>query len=601
MSRVYLTADMKHSSLGVSLPTFTINTTDDKGNSAAIGGLHLSSIAALAGKGKGPEIKEGERFDVKANANAQRTSLSLIVNTSKYLPHLGWSSENGMGKLPLGLGTVATALIGVGGNRLLLGSDEKAPSKKSTNIRRGSDRSRVSEKSKSGNDDRSSRPSHKAQRRIMPPEDRRSHKKSDSGSQSDDRLRILGLNYTQSSRGNHEFRSSPTRYYFNSEWDICQRAYLKKWGRNTVYTQNAIADRVADGTGAEDNKIQDTVDKARAMRNQTPWYVVVDTNETEVRLDSDGTDVGISDICLVIYGSRIEVVKVKKDLNKGGMIAKRNLMKDIIKTGEWSGGKRDNWHARYVPHGRCKGFSTELENIDSVIKSKMDLQDRIYVVAPTQGHTHTIILLHGRDSTASEFASELFESQASDDRILPEIFPTFKWVFPGANPRMSARFQVEMSQWFDMWDVEKHEERVDLQKEGLDESGSFIDAVIRKEILSIAADRIILGGISQGCATAAATALIDGNHKLGGFIGFSSWMPLVARTPVQQYTIPVFLAHCKDDDMVPVENGRNLRQDLEKRGLDVTWKEYEDGGHWINEPQGVDDVVDFLRKVALGH
>ncbi|TVY15033.1 Acyl-protein thioesterase 1 [Lachnellula arida] len=230
----------------------------------------------------------------------------------------------------------------------------------------------------------------------------------------------------------------------------------------------------------------------------------------------------------------------------------------------------------------------------------MDPQDRIHVVAPTQEHTHTIILLHGRDSTASEFASEFFESQASDDRTLPEIFPTFKWVFPAAKPRMSARFQVEMSQWFDMWDVEKHEERVELQKEGLEEAGSFIDDVIRKEILSIPADRVILGGISQGCATAAATSLVDGKHKLGGFIGFSSWMPFVAHTPVQQYTVPVFLAHCKDDDMVPIENGQNLRQGLEKRGLDVTWKEYEDGGHWINEPQGVDDLVAFLQKVALG-
>ena len=91
------------------------------------------------------------------------------------------------GKLPLGLGTVATALIGAGGKKLLLGSEEEKPSKKSTNNKRGSDRSRRSEKSKSSNDGRSSttsRPSHKALG-IMPPEDRRFHKKSDSGSQTD--------------------------------------------------------------------------------------------------------------------------------------------------------------------------------------------------------------------------------------------------------------------------------------------------------------------------------------------------------------------------------------------------------------------------------
>lgn len=60
------------------------------------------------------------------------------------------------------------------------------------------------------------------------------------------------------------------------------------------------------------------------------------------------------------------------------------------------------------------------------------IKDRLYVAAPSKQHTHTIILLHGRDSTASEFASEFFESQASDDLTLPETFPSIKWVFPSS-------------------------------------------------------------------------------------------------------------------------------------------------------------------------
>jgi hypothetical protein len=30
-------------------------------------------------------------------------------------------------------------------------------------------------------------------------------------------------------------------------------------------------------------------------------------------------------------------------------------------------------------------------------------------------------------------------------------------------------------------------------------------------------------------------------------------------------------------------------------GMPVTWREYADGGHWINEPQGIDDTVKFLQ------
>jgi len=40
-----------------------------------------------------------------------------------------------------------------------------------------------------------------------------------------------------------------------------------------------------------------------------------------------------------------------------------------------------------------------------------------------------------------------------------------------------------------------------------------------------------------------------------------------------------------------------IRDTLGKLGFeDVIWHEYEDGGHWINEPQGVDDFVNFLRQ-----
>lgn len=93
MSRVYLTASKKHNSL---LPTFSIETADHTGGGYTVGGLHPSSLATLLGKG--PEVKKGERFDIKANLDSQRTSLSLVVNTSKHLPHLEWSSDGGIGK-----------------------------------------------------------------------------------------------------------------------------------------------------------------------------------------------------------------------------------------------------------------------------------------------------------------------------------------------------------------------------------------------------------------------------------------------------------------------------------------------------------------------
>jgi lysophospholipase-2 len=85
--------------------------------------------------------------------------------------------------------------------------------------------------------------------------------------------------------------------------------------------------------------------------------------------------------------------------------------------------------------------------------------------ATSHSHTHTVILLHGRDSEAQEFMAEFFECEATGpetDRTLPALFPTVRWVFPQAKFLHSERFHIEMSQWFDMWSVEDQQERTEL-------------------------------------------------------------------------------------------------------------------------------------------
>jgi predicted esterase len=60
---------------------------------------------------------------------------------------------------------------------------------------------------------------------------------------------------------------------------------------------------------------------------------------------------------------------------------------------------------------------------------------------------------------------------------------------------------------------------------------------------------------------------------------------------------PVFIAHSRDDETVPFAQGKGLEQTIEFLGHDVIWKDYEDGGHWIQPKHGVDDMVAFLEKV----
>ncbi len=63
---------------------------------------------------------------------------------------------------------------------------------------------------------------------------------------------------------------------------------------------------------------------------------------------------------------------------------------------------------------------------------------------------------------------------------------------------------------------------------------------------------------------------------------------------------PVFLSHSQDDEVVPAENGRLLKDCLERLGMKVTWREYAGGDHWIYEPEdetvrnGIDDIEEFI-------
>ncbi|KAK7699025.1 hypothetical protein SLS64_011938 [Diaporthe eres] len=256
-----------------------------------------------------------------------------------------------------------------------------------------------------------------------------------------------------------------------------------------------------------------------------------------------------------------------------------------------------------------------------------------HVVEPAEGHTHThtIIFLHGRDSTSADFASELFESEASQPedkpRTLRDLFRTVRWVFPTAPVLRSARFDTDMSQWFDMWSTEDPDERPEIQLPSLRASASALGDVIREEEKRIERGRIFVGGISQGIAVAVAAFFAEQEawSGLGGMIGLCGWMPLrcmvgaedgmvqlgrlyrstssdAPSEPRSPRPLPIFLGHSRDDGVISVSHGRTLRGTLERfpSELNVEWHEYEDGGHWLNEPQGVDDIVAFLKKHGLG-
>lgn len=148
-------------------------------------------------------------------------------------------------------------------------------------------------------------------------------------------------------------------------------------------------------------------------------------------------------------------------------------------------------------------------------------------------HTHTFIILHGRGSNGERFGRELLDSAN-----LPARLPTVKFVFPTASKRRSTALKkIPINQWFDNYSLEDPNQRTDLQVDGLMETATFLRELIDTEAQILSDDstptgyrKIVLGGLSQGCAAGIFTLLgggigEGGNERLGAFFGMSGWLP----------------------------------------------------------------------------
>ncbi|PLB51485.1 alpha/beta-hydrolase [Aspergillus steynii IBT 23096] len=274
-------------------------------------------------------------------------------------------------------------------------------------------------------------------------------------------------------------------------------------------------------------------------------------------------------------------------------------------------------------------------------------------------HTHTFILLHGRGSNAEQFGSVFLESTDIARRL-----PTVKFIFPTAKKRRSTVLKrIPIRQWFDNYSLKNPNTRTELQVDGLEETNRFLrtlvddEARLFKESNSTTEDvysRIVIGGLSQGCAASIFGLLGGFSGRLGGFVGMSGWLPFeseiveswnldveddgqddndpfahddeddgeipafiralnhvrdVLDLPPLQHEggtsledvvhlqTPIFLGHGSADPKVSVNLGHRMGCVLSDYfGMDVTWKSYEDFGHWYKVPDEIDDVVNFLKE-----
>ncbi len=114
-------------------------------------------------------------------------------------------------------------------------------------------------------------------------------------------------------------------------------------------------------------------------------------------------------------------------------------------------------------------------------------------------------------------------------------------------------------------------------------------------LTGIAPERTVLGGFSMGTVMSYALGLGGDRPVPGGILAFSGFLPAVEGWEPDlagRQSLPVFIAHGRQDPIIGVEFGRRASETLEQGGLETEYHE-SDVAHAI-DPATIPAVVDWL-------
>ena len=194
----------------------------------------------------------------------------------------------------------------------------------------------------------------------------------------------------------------------------------------------------------------------------------------------------------------------------------------------------------------------------------------------------TIIWLHGLGADHSDF-----------EPIVPELDlpPSVRFVFPDAPIRAVTINQgMRMRAWYDILQFGPGPE----DAAGIRESQRAVEGLI--EAAGVPPERVVLAGFSQGGAVVLHTALRY-RKRLAGVLALSTYVPLSNKLDTEKSAenaqIPVFMAHGRFDELIPLPRAAASRDLLVKMGYRVEWHEYPMPHSVCMEE--IADVAAFLR------
>ncbi len=203
--------------------------------------------------------------------------------------------------------------------------------------------------------------------------------------------------------------------------------------------------------------------------------------------------------------------------------------------------------------------------------------------------TAAVIFLHGLGDSGHGW---------SDIARLPLFagLGAIRFVFPHANDMpVTMNNGMRMPSWYDIDLTQRHRE----DETGLRASQALVEALIEREkARGIPASRIVLAGFSQGCVMTLQTGLRH-PEKLAGLMCLSGYLPLAAKLAAERNAaatdLPIFMAHGRFDQVLPMAWGAQSRDALIALGYQVEWHEYP--MEHSSSPEEYRDMALWLRKV----
>ncbi len=205
-------------------------------------------------------------------------------------------------------------------------------------------------------------------------------------------------------------------------------------------------------------------------------------------------------------------------------------------------------------------------------------------VGPTGPADALVVWLHGLGASGHDF-----------EPLVPHLgLPDVRFVFPHAPMRpVTVNGGYVMPSWYDIKFLGAGDGREDVAQ--LQQSADAVEALIAEHVAAgVPEDRVIIAGFSQGGAVTMELLTRRARRFRGGLVMSSYLVGHPGDWSSANEDTPVWFAHGRRDDVVPLSRGRAAHDAWATSGRPAAWSDYP-MGHELCGPQVAD-----LRGVLHG-